>query len=57
MTAKPPTRTLFDLRPNATIDCMVCEKTKPQPGSVKFHARHICFECATRLQAMKEKKK
>ena len=57
MTAKPPTRTLFDLRPNATIDCMVCEQPRPQAGAIKFRSLHVCAECAAKLRAKQEKTK
>ena len=54
---KPATRTLADLRPNATIHCMVCDKDAPAAGSRKFHAHHVCVPCSQKLQAMKEKEK
>lgn len=51
------TRTLADLRPNATIDCMVCEQQKPQAGAIKFRSLHVCRECAAKLRAKQEKAK
>ena len=48
---------LADLRPNATIRCMVCDQHKTSTGAVKFHALHVCRDCAQRLQATKEKNK
>lgn len=44
-------QTLADLRPNAAIKCLQCDQTKPQAGSVKFHAHHICEGCAAKLKA------
>lgn len=52
-----PTRTLSDLRPNATIDCMVCEQTRPQAGAIKFRSLHVCSECAAKVRAKQEKTK
>lgn len=46
-----PTTTLADLRPNATIRCLHCDQLKPQAGSVKFHAHHVCADCTKKLQA------
>lgn len=51
---KQPTRTLADLRPNATIQCGYCGETKPQAGSEKFHALLICAPCASKLQALSD---
>lgn len=52
MSAKQrPKQTLADLRPNATIKCLQCDRQKPQAGSVKFHAHHICEECAAKLKS------
>ena len=48
---QPAKQTLADLRPNATIKCLHCEQTKPQVGSVKFHAHHVCADCAAKLHA------
>ena len=45
------TKTLADLRPNATIRCLYCEQTKPQAGAVKFRAHHVCADCTKKLQA------
>lgn len=45
------TKTLADLRPNATVFCLYCQQTKPQPGAVKFHAHHVCAQCVQKLQA------
>lgn len=56
MMKKQATRTLADLRPNATIRCMVCDKDAPAAGSRKFHAHHVCVACAQRLNTLKEKK-
>lgn len=44
-------QTLSDLRPNATIVCLHCEQTRPQVGSMKFHAHHVCADCVMKLQA------
>ena len=52
-----PTRTLSDLRPNATIDCMVCEQPRPQAGAIKFRSLHVCSECAAKVRAKQEKTK
>ena len=49
---KQPTRTLADLRPNATIRCMYCNQDQPQAGAVKFRAHHVCGSCASKLQAI-----
>ena len=58
MTAKPtPTRTLSDLRPNTTINCMVCEQAKPQAGAIKFRSLHVCAECVVKVRAKQEKTK
>lgn len=46
-----PIRTLADLRPNATVHCMVCEQQRPAAGAEKFHAHHVCRECAAKLRA------
>ena len=54
---RQPTRTLSDLRPNATIDCMVCEQPRPQAGAIKFRSLHVCAECAAKLRAKQEKTK
>jgi hypothetical protein len=48
---KPASRTLGDLRPNATIKCLVCAEDKPQVGSTKFHAHHVCAPCTQKLQS------
>ena len=49
---KPATaRTLADLRPNATVRCMVCEQQRPAAGAEKFHAHHVCRECAAKVRA------
>jgi len=45
------TRTLADLRPNATVHCMVCEQQRPAAGAEKFHAHHVCRECAAKVRA------
>lgn len=44
-------QTLADLRPNAAIKCLQCDQTRPQAGSVKFHAHHVCEGCAAKLKA------
>lgn len=51
------TRTLADLRPNATVHCMVCEQQRPAAGAEKFHAHHVCRECAAKVRAKQEKAK
>lgn len=48
---QPAKQTLADLRPNAEIKCLQCDQQKPHAGSVKFHAHHICEECAAKLKA------
>ena len=53
--AQAQSRTMADLRPNATIKCLYCNEQKPQTGSQKFRAHHVCRECVTKLQT-KEKK-
>jgi hypothetical protein len=50
-----PTKTLADLRPNATIDCMYCNQPKPQAGSEKFYKLDVCCECAAKLKAKQTK--
>lgn len=50
------TRTLADLRPNATVHCMVCEQHKPAAGSEKFHKMDVCKECAAKVRAVKQEK-
>ena len=52
---KAPTRTMADLRPNTTIQCLYCNAQKPQAGSVKFRAHLVCADCAKKLQAKPEK--
>ncbi|GKS85824.1 hypothetical protein AVMA1855_16750 [Acidovorax sp. SUPP1855] len=47
---RPARMTLADLRADA-IDCIACDLKKPAAGSLKFHACHVCAECATKLQA------
>ena len=54
---QPRARTMADLRPNATIDCMVCEQQKPQAGAIKFRSLHVCSECAAKVRAKQEKAK
>ena len=54
---RQPTRTLADLRPNAAIHCMYCDQQRPQAGAVKFHALHVCAECAAKVRAKPEKQK
>ncbi|MDD2730383.1 hypothetical protein [Malikia sp.] len=56
MTDKP-SRTLSDLRPNSTVRCLVCDQTKPQATAVKFHAHHVCSDCAAKVRAKQEKPK
>lgn len=46
---------LADLRPNATIPCFLCLQSKPQAGAVKFHAHHVCAECAVKVRAKPER--
>lgn len=48
---RTPKQTLADLRPNATIQCLYCNQAKPQAGSQKFRAHHVCAECVGKLQA------
>lgn len=50
------TRTMTDLRPQASIWCMYCDQQKPQAGAQKFRAHHVCRECVTKLQQQGEKK-
>lgn len=52
-----PTRTLADLRPNTTVRCLYCSQDKPAAGSVKFHAHHVCSDCAAKVRAKQEKTK
>lgn len=47
---RTPKQTLADLRPNATIQCLYCNQAKPQAGSQKFRAHHVCAECVGKLQ-------
>ena len=55
--AQAQTRTMADLRPNAAIHCMYCDQQRPQAGAVKFHALHVCAECAAKVRAKPEKQK
>lgn len=48
-------RTLADLRPNATITCFYCGKVKPQAGSRKFRAHHVCADCIKKLNQKETK--
>lgn len=48
-------RTLADLRPNATITCFYCGKVKPQAGSRKFRAHHVCADCIKELNQKETK--
>ena len=47
---------LADLRPNATVMCFLCLLIKPQASAVKFHAHHVCAECADKVRAKPERK-
>lgn len=47
------THTMADLRPKATVHCMVCDQQRPQAGSEKFHAHHVCRECAAKQEKAK----
>ena len=47
---------LADLRPNATVNCFLCLLPKPQAGAIKFHAYHVCAECAAKVRAKPERK-
>ncbi len=51
------TRTMADLRPNATIQCYYCHEPKQQAGAEKFRAHHVCAACAKKLRALPEKEK
>ena len=53
---REPRLTLSDLGPKQVIDCMVCEKSKAQEGSKKFHAQHVCFECIQKINATVQSK-
>lgn len=44
---------LADLRPNAAIHCLHCDQRKPAEGAVKFHAYHVCADCAKKLEGRK----
>lgn len=48
--AQAQSRTMADMRHNATIKCLYCNEQKPQTGSQKFRAHHVCCECVTKLQ-------
>ncbi len=48
----PTSRTMADLRPQASIWCMYCDQQRPQAGAQKFRAHHVCRECVTKLQAL-----
>lgn len=52
---KPARLGLHDLRPNATIRCLYCDQTKPQAGAIKFHALHVCADCAQKLRKLNAK--
>lgn len=41
---------LSDLRPNTTIQCLLCEQPKPEAGAQKFRAHKVCADCVRRLQ-------
>jgi len=53
--AQAQSRTMADLRPNATIWCLYCNEKKTQTGSQKFRAHHVCRECVTKLQTKETK--
>lgn len=48
-------RSLADLRPGQSIDCMRCEKSQPAEGARRFHALWVCASCSTKLQALQQK--
>lgn len=48
----PTSRTMADLRPQASIWCMYCDQQRPQVGAQKFRSHHVCRECVTKLQAL-----
>lgn len=47
---KPTPQRLADLKPNTTVDCLVCSQLKPMAGAVRFRAYWVCAACALRLQ-------
>lgn len=55
MKPKKVVKAFADLRPNAMIRCMVCNKEAPASESKKFHAHHVCGPCVQKLNEKKEK--
>ena len=53
--AQAQSRTMADLRPGASIWCMYCDQQRPQAGSQKFRAHHVCRDCVTKLQTKETK--
>ena len=46
---------MADLRLGASIWCMYCDQQRPQAGSQKFRAHHVCRECVAKLQTKEAK--
>lgn len=49
-TPRPAKQTLASLRPNTTVICLQCLESKAAAGAVKFHAHHVCADCAAKLK-------
>lgn len=54
MIDKKTLKQFSDLRPNTVIECFSCRQVKPQQGSVKFRAHHVCQECVFKLKTKKD---
>jgi len=53
---KPTPKRLADLRPAATVPCMVCEQPRPKEGARQFHALWVCGQCAAKVAAPQKTK-
>jgi ribosomal protein L37AE/L43A len=53
---KPTPKRLTDLRPAATVPCMLCEQPRPKEGARQFHALWVCGPCAAKVAATQKTK-
>jgi ribosomal protein L37AE/L43A len=53
---KPTAKRLADLRPAATVPCMLCEQPRPKEGARQFHALWVCGPCAAKVAATQKTK-